>query len=160
MPRVCTVCVHPQRGAIDQALVTGESVRSLASRYVPLSKTALSRHAEHIPGSLVKAQEETDVRNAIDVVKQLRAINSTCKDILEDARQRKDDDTALKAVDRIYRQLELQAKLLGELNEAPQVNLFLTPEWGRACAVLLRALGPYPEARAAGAAALIELEGR
>ena len=106
----------------------------------------------------MKAAEASDVRHALDVVQQLKAINAASLAILSDARRIGDADTALKAVDRIQRQIELQAKLLGELDERPQLNVLVAPEWLQARAVLLEALGPYPEARTAVSTRLVALE--
>lgn len=44
MPRVCTVCRHRERGAIDEALVAGpDSIRDVAGQF-RLSKSAVDRH--------------------------------------------------------------------------------------------------------------------
>ena len=59
----------------------------------------------------------------LDVVAQLRTINTITLHVLKEARDAKDHDISLKAIDRVQRQIELQAKLLGELDERPQVNL-------------------------------------
>ena len=160
MPRTCTICTHPERPGIDQALAAGAPVRAIASRYVTISHMAVQRHKEeHLPKALTKAQETTQVEQAIDILKQLKAINAASVAILHEARSSADPHTALKAVDRIQRQIELQAKLLGELDERPQVNVLLAPEWVSIRAALLIALGPYPEARAAVAQQLLTLEG-
>lgn len=149
MPRVCTICQHPQRAAIDHALVAGEALRDIAGRF-GVSKSALERHkAEHLPDTLVRAQEAAEEAAALDVLQQLRAINQAALAVLRDARAAKDGDLALKAVDRILRQIELQAKLLGDLDERPVVNVLVTPEWVALRGRLLTALAPYPEARAA-----------
>jgi hypothetical protein len=160
MPRLCTVCTHPQRPAIERGLVAESgSYRDIARQW-RLSKDALARHkAEHLPTRLVQAQEAENVAQALDVVQQLKAINAATLAVLKEARERHDGDLALKAVDRVQRQIELQAKLLGELDERPQVNLLVSPEWVTVRAVLLAALGPYPEARAAVAARLVALDG-
>lgn len=160
MPRVCTVCTHPDRAAIDAALVSGESAAALAARYRTKSaRMALQRHrAEHLPTTLQRAQEATDVRQALDVVQQLKAINHASLAILAEARTLRDGDLALKAVDRIQKQIELQAKLLGELDDRPQINLLVAPEWLQLRGMLLLALQPYPEARSAVAARLVALE--
>jgi hypothetical protein len=157
--RTCSVCRHPQRDAIDRALIAGEPVRTIASRYVTISHMAVQRHKEeHLPATMVKAKETEDISHAIDVVKQLRAINGVAVQIMAEARQRGDGDTALKAIDRVQRQIELQAKLLGELDDRPHVDIVLTPEWLTARATLLAALAPYPEARLAVAERLLSLE--
>ena len=43
----CTVCSHPERDRIEQALAAGESYRPLAATY-GLSKSALYRHRQHL----------------------------------------------------------------------------------------------------------------
>ena len=158
MPRVCTVCTHPDRPAIDQALVNRRPFRHIAAQF-RLSASALVRHHdEHLPAALAKAQEAEDVAHAIDVLGQLRAINAATLAVLADARKRGDGDLALKAVDRVQRQIELQAKLLGELDERPTVNVLVAPEWLLVRSTLLDVLGAYPEARQAVAARLVALE--
>lgn len=158
MARSCTVCKHPERDAIDRALVDGASLRDIAGQY-GLTKSSVARHqAEHLPASLVKAAEAEDVAHAIDIVKQLKAINGAALEVLKNARASGDGDLVLKAVDRVQKQIELQAKLIGELDERPQINIWLAPEWMDARAALVQALSPYPEARIAAADALHRLE--
>ena len=110
MPRLCTVCSHARRADIDAALASGASAnRRIATRF-GLSEAAVRRHKdEHLPTSLVEAVGQETVRQAIDVVAQLRAINGASRQILEEARAAKDGELALKAIDRIHRQVELQA---------------------------------------------------
>jgi len=120
---------------------------------------AVQRHKdEHLPVVLVKAHEQEDVRQALDVVGQLKAINQATLQVLNQARQQGDGELALKAVDRVQKQIELQAKLLGELDERPQVNVLALPEWAQVRVILLSALEPHPEARTAVAARLMALD--
>ncbi len=153
MPRTCTICTHEQRADIDSALLAEEPYRHMAARY-GTSTGALQRHREHLPKQLVKAQEQEDVRQAIDVVKQLKAINGATLAILKEARADKNGELALKAVDRIQRQLELQAKLLGELQQEGTINVTVSPEWLTLRAVVITALHPYPDAAQAVSRAL------
>ena len=148
MPRVCTVCVHPDRPAIDAALIACETYRDIARRF-RVSKDAVARHKdEHLPATMVKAAERVDVRHAIDVVQQLKAINRVCLAVLKDARDQGDGDLALKAVDRIERQIALQAKLIGQLDESPVVNVLVAnPEWLAVRSAILDALRAHPVAR-------------
>ncbi len=153
MPRTCTICTHEQRPEIDAALLNETPLRDMARRYAT-SKDALARHRDHLPKQLVKAQEQEDVSQAIDVVKQLKAINGATLAILKEARADKNGELALKAVDRIQRQLELQAKLLGELQQEGTINVTVSPEWLSIRAVLTQALQPYPDAARAVSKAL------
>jgi hypothetical protein len=155
MPLTCSICTHPQRAEIEKALVSGESLRDIAGR-CPVSRSALHRHKqEHLPGHLIKAAEHEDLGQAIDVVRQLKAINAACLEILQSSRADKTHSVSLKAVDRIHRQIELQARLIGELQDAgPQVNVLVAPEWQEVRVNVLAALSPYPEARSAVAKVL------
>jgi hypothetical protein len=158
MPRTCSICTHPERAAIEAAIVAGTPIRDIALRQ-HVGVMAVQRHkAEHIPASIAQAQEAREEAQALDVVRQLKAINAATLSILSEARKARDHDTALKAIDRIQRQIELQAKLLGEIDDRPQVNVLLAPEWVTVRAVLMRALAPHSEARADVAAALLHLE--
>ena len=56
---------------------------------------------------------------------------------------------ALKALEVEIKQIELMAKLTGQLNEAPEVNFMLNPEFVRLKQVIIETLLPYPEARLA-----------
>ena len=153
MPRTCTICQHPQRAEIDAALVAGMPIRSIAFQ-IGVSHTAIQRHKAHVSEAIGKSQEAREEAQALDVVKQLKAINAAALAILADARTTGDADTQLKAIDRIQRQIELQAKLLGDLDERPQVNVLVMPEWLAIRTALLRALAPYPTARQAVVEAL------
>ncbi len=147
MPRSCTVCSHPQRKDIDRQLVGGASNRSLASVY-DVSEAAVRRHgANHLPATVAKAQEKEDVREALDVIKQLKAINAASLNILKEAREQGKQGTALAAIDRIHKQIELQAKLLGELDDRPQVNILISSEWLELRTTIITALEPHPQAR-------------
>ncbi len=149
MSRSCTVCCHDQRGAIEQEIAATTSARKISALF-RVSPDAVQRHkAEHLPKTLTDARKADDDERALDVVKQLRVINGVSLQILNEARQGKDPQTALKAVDRIHRQIELQAKLLGQLDDRPQVNVVVSPEWAAIRATVLVALRPYPEARVA-----------
>jgi hypothetical protein len=47
MPRSCTICRHPQRTAVEMALVDGIPLRTIADQW-SVSKTALIRHKAHL----------------------------------------------------------------------------------------------------------------
>jgi hypothetical protein len=151
------VCRHPERHAIDRLLATGTaSFRNIAQRH-GLSATAVFRHrANCLPAALVAAAGEEKVREALDVLQQLKAINQVAMRTMIDAHRSGDGDLALRAVDRVQKQIELQAKLLGELQQegTATINVVQSPEWLQLRRQTLRALSPYTEARVAAAGAL------
>ena len=62
MPRRCTICDHPSREALDQALVAGHALRDIAGQY-HLSKSALARHKDrHTPPALLKDTDDLETR--------------------------------------------------------------------------------------------------
>ncbi len=67
-------------------------------------------------------------------------------------------ELVLKTAGRLQGQLELVAKLLGDLDERSPVAVLLAPEWLEIRSVLLNALTPFPAARAAVADCLASLE--
>jgi len=163
MPRPCSICQHPERAGIEAALVAGKPHRAIGAAWCA-SRDAVTRHGAHLLVPLKQAQAvqsatAESVAQALDVVQQLQVINAASLTVLREARQVGDGELALKAIDRVQRQIELQAKLLGELDERPQVNLLVAPEWLTVRAALLAALAPYPEARTAVATRLLALEG-
>ena len=154
MTRTCTVCSHQERHAIEKLIVGGTANRRIATQF-QLSEGAVRRHAaEHLPVSLVKAQEADEVRQALDVLQQLRFINGAALLVLRDAKAAGEGELVLKAIDRVMKQIEVQARLLGDLDDRPVVNVLVTPEWQQVRAQILAALAPYPEARFAVAGAL------
>ncbi len=58
MPPKCSICYHPDRQTIDQALVSGETLRDIAQRFA-VSRDALYRHKAHIPTAVAKAHGGT-----------------------------------------------------------------------------------------------------
>ncbi len=163
MPRVCTVCTHPQRPEIDRALTEmSDSNRRIASQY-DVSERAIRDHkANHLKVRMLKAverREDADIRTAIDVMGQLKAINGAALSVLKEARETRDGDLALKAIDRIHRQIELQAKLIGELQQEGTTNITINPEWLQIRTALIVALRPYPAAAQAVAGSLAVIEG-
>ncbi len=67
-------------------------------------------------------------------------------------------ELVLKTANILQGQLELMAKLMGDLDERPQINVLVAQEWLQVRAEVMVALQPYPEARAAVAARLASLE--
>ena len=151
-----------------------EPFRHIASHF-GTSTTALQRHKrDHIPALLAKSQQaeemarstalahqahrqnQRDITQADSLLDRLLALSQETLAILQEAREGsiKDNMLALKAIARSEKQLELQARILGELQDVSSVNVVISPEWQGLRATILQALRPYPEARSAVAKAL------
>jgi hypothetical protein len=158
MPRSCTICTDPERDAIDAALVAGEPFRRVAAQY-SLTEQAIRRHRKaHLPAALTKAQEAKEAARADDLLAQLQALTAEAHRIKNQAERTGDYRTALAGIRELVRIVELLAKLRGELDERPQLNVLVAPEWLAVRAALMAALASYPEARAAVAEQLLALE--
>ncbi len=160
MPRACTVYTHPERETIEKALIEGEPSRALSARYGTVGRMALQRHkAEHLPEKMAKAQEAVEVAQADDLLDQMRGLQARTLAILEAAEETHQYRTALAAIREARSNLELLAKLLGELDERPVMNVLVSAEWVMVRTAMMEALGPYTQARVAVAEHLSELEG-
>ena len=159
MPQPCTICIHPQRPEIDAALVAGDPNRRIAAR-IGATEQALRRHkAQHVPVHLAKAQEAKTVADADSLLRDVGALRGKAISLLLAAERSGDLRTALAGVREARGCIELLAKLLGELQDGPVVNITISPAWLSVRAQVVGALAPYPEARVAVAGALAALEG-
>ena len=155
MPRTCTVCAHPDREEVDAALVRGVTPYALESTYSDLTRESIQRHSvKHLPGSLLKAREAEEIANADNLLDEIRDLQRKTYGILGKAEAAEDLKTALSAIREARGNLELLAKLAQLIDERPQINLNVSPEWLELRAVIVGALGPHPAAHRAVLSAL------
>lgn len=158
MPRTCTISTHSERAAIDAALLANQPLRDIAGQY-GVSKSALARYRnDRLPAALVRAKEVEDVTHADDLLMQVRDLQARALVILDSAEASGDLRTALAAIREARGNLELLARLMGELNDQATVNVIISPEWQRVRAVIIAALAPYPDARLAVTSDLLTIE--
>jgi hypothetical protein len=121
MPRTCTICTHKRLTEINDALLCSESYRSIARRF-GASGSAMYRHQhEHLPKALSKAKEAAQEVEAGTLFERLRTLNRETQHILREAREAGNHAIALGAISRAEKQLELEARLLGELDDRVKV---------------------------------------
>jgi hypothetical protein len=89
------------------------------------------------------------VAHADDLLEQVRDLQVRTFAILEAAEASEQHRTALSAIREARGNLELLAKLLGELDDRPTVNVLISPEWQQLRAAIVGALEPYTDARGA-----------
>lgn len=149
MPRVCTICSHDEAHTINVALVQRESYRDIARRY-GVGKDALSRHAkDHLPELLSKAKAAVEVAEADDLLSRIEALQSRTLAVLEAVEGTENYAVAFGAIREARSNLELIGRVRRELEAAPILNLYLSPEWLELRVVIVCALAPYQEARGA-----------
>jgi hypothetical protein len=159
MPRTCTICGHRERNAIDAALIDRQSFRRIAAQF-GVAATSLMRHYDdHLPAEMVQAARAAEVGRGGDLIDRLLELTKVCRAILGRSFKAENDEVALKAVARLERLVELEARLMGELQDAaPVVNITVSGEWLTIQQVIVHALDPYPEAKLAVAGALDTLQ--
>jgi hypothetical protein len=157
MAGTCTVCLHDGRDRIDEDLVAGRPYRDIAARD-GVSISALSRHRQrHLSPAIVALAAETEAVHGETLLGQLRSLYRRVGVILESAERDGRPGVALQAIKEARSILETVARVTGELDDRPQVNIVnlqSSPEWLAVQARILRALAGFPDARLALASAL------
>ncbi len=127
------------------------------ARAVGCNRSTATRHARnHLLPELREAVAADPDLKHLDVVSELKDLYARMKGHLERAEQ-SDNWQAIKGFHSEARNdLELLAKLLGELQQEGTVSIYLSPEWLSLRAVVVEALTPYPQARTAVLEALNE----
>jgi hypothetical protein len=150
MAQTCTICTHARRVDINRSLVDGSPVRELAKRF-GVSKSALQRHKDdHLSKVILGNAEARKKLEGLSVVERAEQLYEQTQGILEAATAANEPGLALKAIQRLERQLELVGRLLGEIRDiGPTVNVLIAPEWLALRSAVIGALDEYPEARGA-----------
>ena len=159
MPRLCTVCAHPESFVINEAILgLGEdgklSNRAIAKQY-GVDDSAVQRHKEHIPELLLKASAADDIARADVLLDDIAAIRSAAFRALDFAEAAQDIPTMLRAVREARENVRILGELRGELNSRAESRALISPV---ALSVLVQVLAPHPELAQVVADALEPLE--
>jgi hypothetical protein len=157
MGRVCTVCVHDEHHSINVALVQRTAYRNIAQGY-GVSQYALMRHArDHLPKLLVESTRAVEVARADDLIGNIDRMIGRLEAFLDRAEADGDGPEFRAHVAEWRKQIELLARIAGQLQEAGQVNIFVNPQWVQIEAAFMHALRDEPSARHKVIAALQEV---
>lgn len=107
MANTCTICRHKERQQIEDALARGDSLRHIASQ-LGVGYKSVERHQTCIAAELkaLKALRSAQLNESL--LQRLDRYRRVAEKFLSD------DDKALSALDRCYKQVDLEAKLTGE----------------------------------------------
>jgi len=158
----CKVCAHPDRASIELGLANKVPIRVLGKRY-GLHHDSVQRHgARHMPAEL-HAQlmtrgrmtpvelENLKVTESEGVLQHLVAVRSRLYVQMDAAESQDDYKAAASVATAIHKNLEITAKLLGDLRTGTvnvTNNLLVMPEFHALRTSILHALRGHPEARA------------
>lgn len=155
----CTFCNYRDAAILEGKIATKQITQAQAAKIIGCNKSTVSRHMGNcVPKKIAEwmrpepAKEET-----LNVVNALITSHAKTVEILEDSLAEGDRKTALMALQTEIRQLELTAKLTGQLNEAPQMNILMHPEFMKLKQIMIKTLEPFPDARLKLSEALIEI---
>jgi hypothetical protein len=130
VPRTCCVCRHPNRLAIEQAMVARISLRTIAEQFGP-SKDSVMRHRSHAIDAITRnsrAQELARTGTLLDDVlageDRTEQLYQLAEEILVTALRQNDLRTALQAI-------RAAVSVAAEMRGYMQLRGELTSELGR-----------------------------
>jgi len=117
MPRLCSVCAHPQRVALEAAVLSGTSIRAAAKISQGISPFALRRHLRHVASvATQRADTEEKVAKANGSLRgRVEQISSDMRRIAAAAEKVGNFNAALAGLRAQLQCLEVLGKLSGEL---------------------------------------------
>lgn len=155
----CKVCSHPDRADIEAAIAGGMS-NAEAGRRWGMSREAVRRHKDaHLSPALRAVVAGRESAGAVKALDRLEALYAKASSVLDAAEAEGKASLSLAAIRELRGIVELLARVTGELDERPTVqvlNVAASPEWDALRGVVLGALRPFPDAGRAVALALTE----
>jgi len=141
--RQCTICNHPQRGEIDNALAAGVAYRRIAAEY-GVSDGSLRRHKKngHIAEQIAKVAKKKEIKQAKEIVAAVEkkerketadvdkllgiveGLLGECLRMVKGAVEG-DENTKLRAVREARETAKLLLEVQGELAANPVINITL-----------------------------------
>lgn len=112
--KVCGICNHSDRAAIDRAIVGGTSLRDIAGQFT-VSRSAVDRHKGHITKALAEARK-TEVKEVVSLRDRAERVLSRLEILAERSRDPKDWLPAIRAI-------ELLGKFSGELQSGTRLGI-------------------------------------
>lgn len=119
MARVCTVCSHPRRAAIERELAAAKSVRGTAKKY-KLSASALQRHYRSCAReAIASASSEREADLGKRLFAEIEELHRRTLELLPEESSPLTRDEAIKVIREARRNLELVARLTGQFAVKP-----------------------------------------
>lgn len=184
MPGRCTICYSPSRASIEADLLNEVPYREIARRYGVGRGAVSNHHKNHMEGPpgkygpyepptepapslddvkavLEAAQAPQDAQDGLADENPITMIKGLLRELksLQSQAKGRSVDIQLRVVREMRPTIETLAKLVGDLESAPQINIMLHPQFQQAAIVISDALKDHPEALAAVTDGLLEFGG-
>ncbi len=121
----CSVCQHPSRAQIEAAHVGGLPLREIGKKF-DRSKTTIAKHLKKcVPAAVQKAldaKNDREVEAGDAILQEIESLKSESKRLQALAEKKKDYRTAMSAIEKLTRLVELQARIVGQLRDT-EINL-------------------------------------
>ena len=144
----CTICTHADKNLINERIMSGLSARGIAREFPELNYAAVNRHkTNHLPKELLKAKKMQEIDYADKLLDRVEDLYSRAHDIIDKAEDKGSFREAVSAIKEARSNLELTAKLVGQIKTGTHINLTYSPQYVELRQVLVNTLQPYPEVR-------------
>jgi hypothetical protein len=162
--RVCKVCQHPRREAIDAATIDGQALTSIAAKFssknLTLSRSSIFRHRSHIlPGEPPYTHTESPPEVATPLLNRIENLMVEANQIALAAKSQQQWMAAVSALRETRCCLEFLAKLKGELvASGVTINIahLAQPEGAQSLVQLIKTIARDPAQRKVFASTLSE----
>ena len=143
MSRVCTICSHEQRFAIEELLATRQSTYRGIARTYGVSEDAVSRHvsSRHVSQLISLAADAERAARADTLLDRIEGLQRRIEEFLSRVEHTDNYSATLGAFREMRSNLELIGEVTKELDRAGTINLELSPEWLELRGVIVAALG-------------------
>ena len=163
--RPCATCKSGNKAEIERLLMTREVTTEEISTRFGVSQGSLVRHrANHLPiATRVEADSaiaEAEGERATSLLEDASNLRRKALDILAEAESSGKLLVCLQAIREAGRLIELQGKLMGQIDTSTTVNISLAPVLVSLQSAIMTALAPFPDARRAVVMALGALTDR
>ena len=132
----CTICQHPQRQEIDQALVVGSSTLAALGQEYGLSTSALHRHKAHLQAKVNRAKDQLQDNLRQGCIFWLSQALEMTMQTAKAAQAEGDGKIVLQAASQVTRLIKIILKQDLHLDDRVIYAILASPEWSTQAGLL------------------------
>ena len=132
----CSICNHPQRQKIDQALVAGSSTLAALGQEYGLSTSALQRHKAHLQAKISRAQDQLQDNLRQGYIFQLSQFLEMAMQTARAAQTEGNSRLVLQALAQGTRLINIILKQDLQLDHRVVYEILASPQWASQASLL------------------------
>ena len=132
----CSICNHPQRQKIDQALVAGSSTLTALGQEYGLSTSALQRHKAHLQAKISRAQGQLQDNLRQGYIFQLSQFLEMAMQTARAAQAEGNSRLVLQALAQGTRLINILLKQDLQLDQRVVYEILASPQWATQAGLL------------------------